>query len=293
MKKTIVVLDLIRYSDIALQLEENLSAETVGQFNNQIQSFVDAGLAALGKSRNDVFIKPTGDGAIVGFDGAEEAHQFAHAVHSATEERNAKKTVESARRWFRIGAATGEVSMTTKGGTNDIAGVAVVRAVRLEGAAQIGEFLIDGATFEELPAQLRAHYGDEEKVGGKRAEQFYARRCVMPRGGKGSKRAGLAILGGIVVVVVLLATFSIWKRPSMSSRESKSNQTSGIEGEWTVLSDRNATGAWRGYNRADFPYDLWTNEGSVLRTIHNSNAAPLVTKASFTNFILEFEYQMQ
>ena len=53
MKKTVIELDLKGYSDIARELEEHLSAEVVMQFNEQIQTFVDAGLQATESRREE------------------------------------------------------------------------------------------------------------------------------------------------------------------------------------------------------------------------------------------------
>jgi len=88
----------------------------------------------------------------------------------------------SARRWFRIGAATGEISVRNKRSKPTVAGITIANAVRLEAAAKPGEFLVDTATFQALPPSLQRKYGREETVQGKRKEQFQAHRCVMLKG---------------------------------------------------------------------------------------------------------------
>jgi len=180
--KTVVELDLKGYSDIARELEEHFSAEIVAKFNDQIQSFVDMGLRAVSIPREQAVMATTGDGAILVFDRAEYAHRFAEAMHAATKEHNVTKTVALAQRWFRIGAATGDITMETSGGEKKIAGTTIANAVRLEAAAHIGELLIDVATFEALPPVLQVKYGGEEEVTGKRHEKFRVRRCVMVGG---------------------------------------------------------------------------------------------------------------
>lgn len=179
MKKTVVELDLKGYSDIAREIEEHFSAGMVRNFNEQIQTFIDAGLNAVKAPRDKVVCATTGDGAILAFDNAEDAHRFAEAVHKATEEHNAQKTVPSTKRWFRIGAATGDIAIETTDGIKKIAGVSIAVAVRLETASRTGELLIDTATFAALPAELQELYGKQEQVPGKRKETFQARRCVM------------------------------------------------------------------------------------------------------------------
>ena len=132
MTKTIVELDLKDYSDLARILQENLSVEIVALLNEQIQGFVDAGLKAVKIPRRRAVLGTAGDNAFVVFDRAEQAHRFARAVHEAARAHNTSKTVPSARRWFRIGAATGEICFHKKRGKRTVAGITIANAVRLE-----------------------------------------------------------------------------------------------------------------------------------------------------------------
>lgn len=176
--KTVVELDLKGYSDIAREIQGHFTAEIVGKFDEQIQSFVDAGLDAIRVLRDDAVCATTGDGAILVFDRAEHAHAFAKAVHKATGEHNSERTLPSTKRWFRIGAATGDLSITRNRNKKQIAGSVIVDAVRLETAAGTGELLVDVATYDAMPARLKRLYGAEEEVAVK-GEKFRARRCVM------------------------------------------------------------------------------------------------------------------
>jgi class 3 adenylate cyclase len=184
MRKTIVELDLKEYSKLARQLEENLSVEVVALLNKQIQGFVDAGLKAVKIPRGRAVLGTAGDNAFVVFDQPEQGHRFARAVYEAARAHNTSKTEASAKRWFRIGASTGEIVFSTKRGKRTVdGGITIANAVRLEAAAKPGEFLVDVATFQALPAKLRREYGPEETVQGKHLEeQFQARRCVMLEG---------------------------------------------------------------------------------------------------------------
>jgi len=111
MQKTVVELDLKGYSDIARELEEHFSAEVVMCFNDQIQGFVDAGLKAVGAPHEQSVMATTGDGAILIFDQPETAHRFAEAVHHGCRVHNDGKSIASARRWFRVGIATGGLAL--------------------------------------------------------------------------------------------------------------------------------------------------------------------------------------
>ena len=179
MKKTIVELDLKGYSDIARELEEHLSAEVVMKFNDQIQSMVDAGLKAVGVQRAQAVMATTGDGAILAFDQPETGHHFGQAVHSECRVHNHEKSVIQARRWFRIGIATGDLVLEETGTSRKMAGSVIARAVRLEAAGSIGEILIDADTYSALPKPLQACYGSRELISGKREEKFPAYRYVV------------------------------------------------------------------------------------------------------------------
>jgi len=217
--KTVLELDLVAYSDIARALEENLDVEAVKTFQDQIQSFVDIGLKELRLLRDNVVLATAGDNAILIFDNAALMHHFAKAVQEATEKHNRQRSVESAKRWFRMGAATGPVLIIPE--ERRIVGTTVGRAVRLEAASEKGVILIDNDTFIALPEDLRKCYGAEEIVNGKRDEQFNVRRCafVIPpespanlssKGIDKLQRPNLSVGVTILLAVVVGAGF-FWK----------------------------------------------------------------------------------
>jgi class 3 adenylate cyclase len=181
-KRTIVELDLKGYSDVARELEDHFSADLVTRFNDQIQKFVTDALKVCGVDPKDAVMATTGDGAILMFDTPSSAHVFAEEIHHATRQHNHEKTVASAKRWFRIGIATGELAIEGNGGTRKMAGSVIARAVRLEAASSIGEILVDPETYSGLSIQQRACYGQEEQIAGKRNEKFTARRYTVIAG---------------------------------------------------------------------------------------------------------------
>ena len=178
-KKTVVELDLVGYSDRARELEEGIGAHIVQEFNDQIQQFVDIGLEAVGLNRSDTVFATTGDGAILLFDDARSVHRFARAFFESCREHNSKRSAESSKRRFRMGAATGDLAVRDRNGEKLFAGTVIANAVRLEAASSPGQFLIDSSTWDLLPKDLRDQYGPEEIIPGKRDETFPGRRCTM------------------------------------------------------------------------------------------------------------------
>ena len=180
--KTIVSVDMAGYSDVARLLEENQDPSVVMRLNKKIQEFVDGGLSAVGIPRERAVIQTTGDGALLVFERARDAHRFAEAVHAGTVSWNRSRKEPTAKRWFRIGAASGPVSIIPDDGEVKFAGITIANAVRLETAARPGELVVDIATYDALPGQIQRRYGKEENVHGKRNEIFLVRRCDMSEG---------------------------------------------------------------------------------------------------------------
>ncbi len=184
MTKTVLELDLVGYSTIAQTLEQGLDVGTAPNLNAQIQSFIDAGLAAVRAERPKTVMQTTGDGAILVFDRPADAHDFAAAVNEATRAHNHTKSDPIGKRVFRIGVATGDLVMTPKSaGGYEIGGMAIARAVRLEAKAKPGEVLVDATTHAALSPEQKNRYGARESVAGKRDEVFDAYRCVLDPAG--------------------------------------------------------------------------------------------------------------
>ncbi len=175
--KTVLEIDLYSYNDIATFIEENLDVAAVKAFEDQIQQFVDYGLKAVNLRRDDVVLGTAGDNAVLIFDDANTMHRFAEAVHQATVIHNRSRTVELAKRWFRMGAATGIVEFDPS--KRRIVGITTARAVRLEAASGKGQLVVDLATFDALQEDLRNVYGIEEIIEGKREERYKVRRCTL------------------------------------------------------------------------------------------------------------------
>jgi len=180
--KTIVELDLARYSDIAKIMEQNLGPKAVAALNEQIRSFIVTSLQKIGSPLEDTLIKETGDGAILAFDNSEKAVNFAVEVHCAASKHNRGKDCEEAQRHFRIGIYSDEIILkketTLKGEFKrfEVAGTAISNAVRLETACRTGEILICCNSWAELPRDMRLDFGPEEIVKGKRNEKIRAHR---------------------------------------------------------------------------------------------------------------------
>ena len=164
--KTVVYLDMARYSAISRSLEElhGLGVDVTEKLNAQIQGFVRQATADSDAHLSEVFVKSTGDGAILAFDEPSLADRFAEALQRRADEHNQPTGHEDQQRVFRVGIYSGDLRYTADG---DVAGTVVGKAARLEGAARPGEILMDAESWKDLPEPLKLVYGPEEIVQGK------------------------------------------------------------------------------------------------------------------------------
>jgi hypothetical protein len=210
MKKTVVILDLKGYGDVARELEEQISAGVVIKLKDQIQSFVNEGLEIAGVDPNHAKLDETGDGTVLMFETPSAAHVFAEAVHQATHRHNDGKTRDPAKRWFRIGIATGDFAIQEGSGIErKYGGFVVTRAARLEAACRTGETLIDSETYAGLTREQQAAYGSEEQIAGKRGEKFSGRRSRPAFG------APISSFGGPVGELIAQRMLSPPSRPGL------------------------------------------------------------------------------
>ena len=59
------------------------------------------------------------------------------------------------------------------------------------------------------------------------------------------------------------------------------------------MAEREFTAAdWRGYGRSDFPHNAWSVDGNVLRARASGERIDLISRESFRDFVLQFEWQL-
>ena len=69
-----------------------------------------------------------------------------------------------AKRWFRIGCATGQLHQEPRNDSESIAGIVIANAYRLEAQAKPGELLIDVATYDALTSEQKENYSNQTFV---------------------------------------------------------------------------------------------------------------------------------
>ncbi|MDB9374604.1 hypothetical protein [Nodularia sphaerocarpa] len=150
--KTIVEIDLVGYGEIVKNVEQNAGVNAVYELNCKIKEFFQHGLDIVQKTWKDSVILQKGDNAQIAFSDPIDAYKFAQAVYQKVQDHNKKPNIiPSAKRYFRIGAATGEV--TNSDNIQNITGDVISRACRLEAQAKPGEFFVDRETYDAIIVQ--------------------------------------------------------------------------------------------------------------------------------------------
>ncbi len=166
----VLVLDLHRYTRRVRKLEAELGVEAVADLNDRISRFIVDSLKS-NKITED-FQKSTGDGAILVFQSANEAFDFAQSVHSATADHNSRCNTVDDLFHFRMGAATGQIARRG----NDIAGGVIIDATRLEAASETTGLAVDEDTYKALLPNRPKRFRTAEEIQAK-DEVFKVFRC--------------------------------------------------------------------------------------------------------------------
>jgi len=161
-----------RFTDVA----DALGAAGGEVFQEQVHGFILDALEGAGvtASATEGVWQWTGDGALLAFAKADLGHDFAMALHGATDMHNRGTRSPAAERRFRVGMAA------TDDPTRESWNVTVMRAVRLESKADTDGNLIDVNTWKGLHSTNGSLYGPVEQVPGKRDDEFYPAHRYTP-----------------------------------------------------------------------------------------------------------------
>lgn len=174
MRRSIVMIDLVGFSDIVRSFEEALGTAATALVQEKLNGIIDHAIETVNRDRSEVMLNDTGDGAALVFSSAVEAYQCAEHCHRRSLELNAAMSGSIVQWCFRIGVATGEIQGEKE--SPKATGLTISRSKRLESSAIPGEVVIDQATYDSLPRPLQAVFGAEEEIAGKRDETFIVRR---------------------------------------------------------------------------------------------------------------------
>ena len=122
-------------------------------------------------------IDTAGDGFFFHFRAAKAAFRFADALQRITTAHNSQVTDEIAEHWFRAGAATGDAAWDDGKPVGHVVNV----GSRLQSASVGGDFVIDQATFDDLPPEIQAQFGPKEIIRDKHDKTYGVYRTAFGR----------------------------------------------------------------------------------------------------------------
>ena len=171
-RRVVLALDVSKYSELAAVIEGAVGASGIAMLNKSIADLVVSCIEQIGVPVDDTLVLTLGDGAILLFDEAGNAWEFAKQLHEQSEKANASMPSGGVPRWFRVGISSGDVVLEkiTRGGKFGgltMAGMAIIEAVRLEEAGETGQVLITSNAHAELDRAERNLFDSEEPVPGK------------------------------------------------------------------------------------------------------------------------------
>lgn len=177
---TFVFTDFKGFTERIHLLEQAAGPRAAAEMKRTVAGYVGRALSHVdGSSPPTAYrlIDTAGDGFFLHFMTAEAAYRFAGALQEATAGHNRRVTDKVAEHLFRTGAATGEVAWD---GDKPVGSVVNVCA-RHQAACAGGDFIIDEATYVDLPPDVRSAFGSSESIRDKNGAVHMVRRTGFGR----------------------------------------------------------------------------------------------------------------
>jgi class 3 adenylate cyclase len=171
-RKAVVSVDLVRYRELVKLAHDTGGMDGARGLNRSIGNLITDSVAAIGISVKDTLVSIHGDEATLAFEAPLDAVEFAEQLHLRTDKANENMGMTQAYKYFRIGIALGEVSVTKTIVGERVAGASVlgstiVDAVQLREACLPGEVVISHDVWAVLPGDRQSTFGPSEEVPGK------------------------------------------------------------------------------------------------------------------------------
>lgn len=176
---TVLFTDFKGFTERVRILEQAAGPRAAAEMKRTVGLYVEEALQRIAScpAAAHRLLDTAGDGFFFHFDSAEGAYRFAAALNAITATHNDDVTDDIAKHWFRTGAATGAVAWD---GDKPVGNVVNVCS-RHQAACVGGDFLIDEATFADLPAECRGSFGPPEAIHDKNGAQHVVRRTAFGR----------------------------------------------------------------------------------------------------------------
>jgi hypothetical protein len=105
-----------------------------------------------------------------------------------------------------------------------------------------------------------------------------------------TRRAWTVLFISAVLIALVGSTFGAEETTKKKDKSAKKEKTK--KEKFEILFDGKSTDKWRGYKRQDFPAMAWAVEDGALKTNPKADPVDIVTKESYDNFDLQFEWRV-
>ena len=178
-RSTVLFTDFKGFTDRVRILEQTAGPRAAAEMKRTVATYIEEALRQIAgfPEATHRLIDTAGDGFFFHFDSAEGAYRFTAAINTITAAHNREVTDDIAQHWFRTGAATGAVAWD---GAKPVGNVVNICS-RHQAACVGGDFLIDEATFSDLPVEFRGLFGPTETIRDKNDAAHVVRRTAFGR----------------------------------------------------------------------------------------------------------------
>ena len=178
-RSTILFTDFKGFTDRVRILEQAAGPRAAAELKRTVAGYVEEALQQIATcpTATHRLLDTAGDGFFFQFDSAEGAYRFTAALNTITALHNREVTDEISQHWFRTGAATGTVAWSDDKPVGNVVNV----SSRHQAACMGGDFIIDEATYTDLPEDVRGLFGPAETIYDKHAAGHVVRRTAFGR----------------------------------------------------------------------------------------------------------------
>ena len=179
-RSTFLFADFKGFTERVRILEKAAGHQAAAEMKRKVGQYVEGAFRQLEseiKREDYELIDTAGDGFFFHFLSAKNAFSFAEALHKLTATHNEQATDEIAEHWFRTGAATGDVAWDDGKPVGHVVNV----GSRLQSASMGGDFVIDQATYADLPPEIQLQFGAKEIIRDKHDKPYEVYRTAFGR----------------------------------------------------------------------------------------------------------------
>jgi nucleoside phosphorylase/class 3 adenylate cyclase len=185
MIKTLLQFDQTKSGKNTPTLQETFGVDLVAGLKKQMFNQIDETLEELELAKREYYLQDIGDGALIAFNEPKQMLRFVEIFSTKIDRRNREipnnEMAPFARRWFRFGAATGEVSLDVSRDKLDVNGDLPRKVKRFEEWSEPGVLLMDKETADKLGDEARLDEPEPRKVGKKDEKLLAYRRTILPQ----------------------------------------------------------------------------------------------------------------